>query len=387
MTKQLVSLCLMAIFCVCILTGCSYKQATTDFYSTAQYDDFKSVDQVGKIPDTLKNVVENNLFNGITAFDNRLLKSEVSFTDEENRVVTYKIKMIDVYGNDLATYICNSNDAYHVTTLTATADGGFLFVLGFEDYAYDQNVWASDKGFASRVIKCDKNGNVQFDTPFDNIEGSALKYCFEKNEQFYLFGTTQTPKTKTRGVHSPTDIYMTILDKNGTVLKKQCISGSNYDSLDMAEISDDCFILSVSSQSNDGDFNESNSEGYPVDWVFTINNILEITEKKRETGRDYFNYRIGTKGGTPIYKSDSLLKDFDAGTPESFIDYGDFYLIVSENNTGVYENTPPMISSIWYYTETVYSAYDNNGILIFRASVDSSPDYDTLVYTTNTSNS
>ena len=80
-----------------------------------------------------------------------------------------------------------------------------------------------------------------------------------------------------------------------------------------------------------------------------------------------------------MYKSDALLHDFDAGTANAFIDYGDFYLIVSENITGEYEHTPPMISSIWYYTESVYSAYDYSGNLIFRASVDSSPDYDALV--------
>ena len=98
-----------------------------------------------------------------------------------------------------------------------------------------------------------------------------------------------------------------------------------------------------------------------------------------KTGRDYFDSRLGEKNGVPIYKSDSLLTGFDAGTPDVFIDYGDFYLIVSSNNTGVYEKTPPMISSIWYYTESVYSAYDYSGNLIFRASVDSSPDYDALV--------
>ena len=80
-----------------------------------------------------------------------------------------------------------------------------------------------------------------------------------------------------------------------------------------------------------------------------------------------------------MYISDAFLKEFDAGTPKVFINYGDFYLIVSENITGEYENTPPVISSIWYYTETVYSGYDNNGNLIFRTAVDSSPNYDAIV--------
>ena len=85
------------------------------------------------------------------------------------------------------------------------------------------------------------------------------------------------------------------------------------------------------------------------------------------------------KNGEPVYNTDPFLKDFDAGWVKAYIDYGDFYLIVSERNTGEYENTPGYISSIWYYTETVYSAYNHNGELIFRDAVESSPDYDSIV--------
>ena len=109
-----------------------------------------------------------------------------------------------------------------------------------------------------------------------------------------------------------------------------------------------------------------------------MNDNFEIIEKKKESGRDYFDDKIGEKDGLPVYKSSVYLKNFDAGTPHAFIDYGDYYLIISENVTSEYENTPPMVSSIWYYTETVYSAYDYNGDLLFRTAVDSSPDFDVL---------
>lgn len=162
-------------------------------------------------------------------------------------------------------------------------------------------------------------------------------------------------------------------------MKAQCIAGTDFDSLNAAEITNDGFLLSIDSQSDDGDFAGSDSKGYPVDWVITVNNNLEITEKKNASGRDYFDDRVGEKDGSPIYKSDTLLNDSDMGGITAFIDYGDSYLVVSENITGVYENTPLMISAIWYYTETVYSFYDYSGNIIFRASVDSSPDYDAIV--------
>ncbi len=370
--RKSAALCLLAVFATTLfLPGCSDNNQIT----YPDNDDLKIVEHTGKLPDEFKKVVENNIFYDVTAFDGRLLKSEIRSVDKENRTVVQQVRMMDVYGKDLAVYECSSDDAHHVTTLTATEDGGFLFVLGFNDYSYSQTEWASDKGFASRVIKCDKDGNLQFDTPFVGLEGAALKYCFEKNGLFYLFGEFQTPDQSS----GYTDISMVILDQNGNILKKQSIAGSNFDNLYAAEISGDCFVLSVRSQSDDGDFAGSNSNGHPVKWVITVNDDLEITKKKQKAGRDYLDLRIGERDGVPVYKSDTLLIGFDAGGPEAFIDYGDFYLIVSENITGVYENTPLLSSNFWFYTETVYSAYDENGNLIFRASVDSSPDYDAWV--------
>ncbi|MBQ3490613.1 MAG: hypothetical protein IJA86_08485 [Clostridia bacterium] len=361
------------LMCVSVLSGCTENAPKYD------PNELKSMDPVGEVPESLKQIIENDIFNGVTAFDGRLLKAETIDKDKENRTVTHQVLMMDLYGKTQASYTCASDDAYHIKTLTATEDGGFLFVLGFTDYAYSKNEWASDHGYASRVIKCDKDGNLQFEMVFDGVEGSALNDCFEKNGSFYFFGTIQTAETQKTGVHSPTDIYMTVIDGNGMVLKTKCIAGSDYDRLDTAEISNDSFVLSISAQSDDGDFTGSESNGYLLDWVFTVDENLEIIGKEKKSGRDFLDTRIGEKDGIPIYQSDSLLENFDAGTPQAFIDYGDFYLIVSSNATGVYENTPLTISSIWLYWETVYSAYDNNGELIFRATVDSTPDYDSKV--------
>ncbi len=375
------------LLCGLLLSGCSdNREEVASIPEIMDQRNLKSVQQVGQIPDEFKRIVENNIFSGINVFDGRLLKLEVCDMDKSNRTVAHQVRMIDLYGNDLAVYTCNSDDAYHISTLTATADGGFLFVLGFEDYALGQDTWASDQGFASRVIKCDKDGNLQFDTPFDRTEGSALCFCFEVDGRFYFFGTVQTPETKIRGVYSQTDISMIILDQSGAVLEDKRIAGSDYDSLLTAELTGKGFLLSLHSQSDDGDFTGSDSGGYPREWVVAVNSNLEITEKRKASGRSFSDDRIGYRDGVPIYQSDDLLKGFDAGTPTAYIDYGDFYLIVSRNNTGIYEKTPPYFSSIWYYTETVYSAYKDNGELIFRASVDSSPDYDAFVESFNQGN-
>lgn len=375
--KKSISIFLILTFLAlsCVLSGCSPDKPDTQFDYSNQ-DELKKVEQVGKIPEDLRSVVENNIFHNVMPFDGKVLKTETSSPNEEHDSVVHNVQMLDLYGNELASCSCKSGDAYYIRTLMATNDGGFLFVVGFEDYVDDQNEWASEKGFSSRVIKCDASGEVQFDTDFESVEGEAFSYCFETDNKYYLFGTRETPETKTQGVYSPTDIYMTILDSKGNVIKTATIGGSDYDDLNSVKIQDDKFVLSVSSQSNDGDFSKQNADGYSVDYNITINRKLEITQKERGIDNYDLCEKIGERNGEAIYDNDALLKDYDAGTPTAYIEYEDFYLIVSENVTGEYEKTPEFISSIWYYTETVYSGYDYDGELLFRASVDSTPDYD-----------
>lgn len=378
MRRKIAVVAVAAVFAGLLFSGCTGGEqkplpATLETVAPSSKE-LKPVTPVGEVPEQLKNIVENNLFYNITAVEGRVLKAET--VEKEDGTKNHRISMLNRYGKELAAYQCTTGDAYRVATLTATSDGGFLFVLGFDDHQNLDGSWASDQGFASRAIKCDKKGKVQFDTPFDSVERLALRFCFEKNGKFYFFGTRETPETKRRGVGSPTDVYMTILDKKGKVCASKTIQGSDYDSLESVEITKDGFLLSVQAQSDDGDFAGSNSGGYPVDWVMTVNDQLELTSRKKESGRNaYFDAQIGVYNGNLIYQSSGLLEGFDAGSPRAFVDYGDYFLIVSENATGEYENTPMAISSIWYNRETVYSGYDYQGNLLFRASVDSTPSY------------
>ena len=172
---------------------------------------------------------------------------------------------------------------------------------------------------------------------------------------------------------------MTVLDAEGEILDSRSFAGSDFDDLLAAEPTEEGFLLSVRSPSDDGDFTGSNSGGYGVDWVITVNTALEIVKQEKATGRSYQNRSsLGVLNGETVYPASPLLADYDAGTPTAVLDYGEYYLIVSENATGIYKNTPVFISSIWLYTETVYSGFSPEGELLFRSAVDSSPDFDAM---------
>ena len=363
-------LCLLMV-AAALLPGCK-----TEVPAVTRTDP-APVAQSGQVPEALRTVVAENLFCGATACADRVLKAES--VEQEARSVEHRVQMMDLYGNELAQCVLESDDSYHISTLTATEDGGFLFVLGFRDHALSQDIWASDNGYASEICKVDADGVIRFRTVLPQMEGAALEFCFEQEGKFYFFGNLQTPETQTRGTYSPTDIYMTVLDAEGEILDSRTIAGSDFDDLLAAEPTEEGFLLSVRSQSDDGDFTGSNSGGYGVDWVITVNTALEIVKQEKATGRSYQNRSsLGVLNGETVYPDSLLLADYDAGTPTAVLDYGEYYLIVSENATGIYKNTPVFISSIWLYTETVYSGFSPEGELLFRSAVDSSPDFDAM---------
>ena len=329
-------------------------------------------------------IIKDNIFKDVAAFSDRLLKVETLSIDNGSREVTYRITMMDLSGNTLCNITKTVNVAYYVTALTATKDGGFLYVLGFRNLQYQDGTYARANGFASRVIKCDRNGFVEFDIGFDYYEGTALQYCIEKNGNYYFFGTHRNKEEWDN--YGQTDVSVIVIGSDGKMCKSKFISGSNFDSLYFAVESKDGFILALQTQSDDGDFVGSGYSPTSIKWIFKVNENIDIIEKEKIDSFSGNVIKIGEKKGNPFYYiqgpkndycfiNDFALFDSEYGWPNAYIDYGDYYLIVSEHYTGIIEKQPRQINSVWYYTETVYSFYDNDNNLIFRDSVDSTPKY------------
>ena len=64
-----------------------------------------------------------------------------------------------------------------------------------------------------------------------------------------------------------------------------------------------------------------------------------------------------------------MFSGYDAGYVNLVLDYDTFYLVVSRNLTEELE-TPPYVNARWYNSETVYSAFDKTGKLLWRSAVD-----------------
>ena len=352
----------------------------TDPYATTgpKPEYYTPLEDYGNVPDALRLIIEENRFADVTAFADRLMRSRTVFLDSRSLMAVYRVTMTDLYDNVIAEYEVETDDAYEVTAMAATDDGGFLFVLGFMDYQRAENIWARDDGYASRVIKCDSSGKLQFDVALKDIEGDALKFCLELADGYYLFGTHRAPEqTKNNG---ETDVYAVKIRKNGKVAESRIIGGSASDSLISAEKAGNGFVLSAWSLSDDGDFKGSVFDSHGIsDWTIRLNSDLEITGKEPVGRIKTQDYRLGEKkDGTPVFTSDPLFDRFDAGNPDKYIDYGDFYLIVSTFPGTQYPLLTVSSAAFYngagyvkgFYRATVYSAYEPDGKLLFRLSVD-----------------
>ncbi len=365
MIRALVLLLAPAILILSLFACAGRPPAST----TVTRNPHQTVEPVGTPPDELRRVAEENLFYNIVPFSDRMFKTTSGVNSSLELTGETTVTMMDLYGETLAERKIRLEQGHRIGALTATSDGGFLFVIGFFDYQIGPGINAGDNGFASRVVKCDAAGEVVFDTAIDQVDGSALMFCLERDGRYYLFGSYRKPEN--RPTYGETDVSVLVLSGTGEVVRSACIGGSDFDMFYGAELTEDGFLLQVQTQSTDGDFPISTGETVSVSKRMEVELDQDLTVKSfRPSERPYATYsaRVGEKDGQPIYRGDPLFDGFDAGTPTAYLDYGEYYLIVSQNVIGEIE-TPPEVSARHYCTETVYSGYDREGNLLFRYAI------------------
>jgi|GEM_PF-1569388 len=373
------------LFIICIIfTGCGKEKPTP--VNTGS--EFHTTTPVGKVPAEFEKIVGENLFSG---YDYYAGEDRVACLYQSGNG-KYDFTVYDFYGSELFKTTIEKTPYHFVDSYAVTSDGGLIVSLGFSDqYIYDLKKYASQlESAVSYVIKFDKSGSIEWERELNGHERNSLRAIVEQGEYYYFFGSIQTPETKTIGVGSSTDIIITKLDKSGKVIKTRTIAGSDFDEVytDSVRYKNGRFYFNGYSQSTDGDFSGKGGKEYrTTEYKFVIDENLDVISIKKTN--DNINIgplngkrSFGVLSGKEIFGDDKLFDDFCDGTPTGVLDYGEFYLIISENNTGIYEYTPQLISAIWYNTETVYAAYDKAGKLLWKAAVDSTKWPKMLLYGT-----
>ena len=323
------------------------------------------IEHIGEVPAEFADVIENNAFAGVRAFGDRLIDTARTVN---GGVYTYRLTLKDRYGRELLG-VSTETDAYHrLYGYIPTDDGGMLYALGFVNASFGEK-GPADAQITSHLLKVDARGETAWDLPLYDVEGEALEYLFEKDGYFYVVGSRDTPETKVRGVGSPDDLFLLKIDENGGIVRQRTIGGSDFDTLRNVFPTDGGFLIYAHIQSRDGDFADLPVEvrGNPL---ITVGYDLETVAVERGEGEFAHVKRfVGVLTGGRVYADDPVFGDHPNESPVAVIDYGGFYLTVSRHGIGS-RPTPVFVSTLWYYYETVYRAFGEDGTLLWQAAVD-----------------
>ncbi|MBP5230532.1 MAG: hypothetical protein ILO68_02275 [Clostridia bacterium] len=333
--------------------------------SGGEESDDLSVKPYGTVPSAFEKIVGENLLWNARVFGRGILKAEQENMPGEDGRVLHRIVLMDVYGNFVSEYRTELSDAYAPAGMTLTSDGGFLAAFGYREVETEPGIEDGESGtIRSRIVKCAYDGSVQFETDLEDVEWDALTFCCEAFGRYYFFGTCRNPESrKDRG---ETDAFGVMIGPDGRVLRTCRFGGSEADRLVLAyySSSDNGFHLTLYTKSEDGDFAGCGVEDGPCEGgTLLLDDDLYRTYASRH-GLDNSDALavVGGRSDGPVLAGDiwdrNLIGSEDS-RPTAFLDYGDVCLFVAEHPAGEDEDQ----------TETVYSAFDEKGFLIFRAVV------------------
>lgn len=369
--KRAFSLLLAALFV--LLAGCS---------------EYHPVKPVGTVPEEFVPLIESGLLRkyGAKATANGFLDVIPTDSDGDDSTDYTEFVKYDKYGAELARGQLPLDDVHGHWLAAVTSDDGFLVLNGYSFYP-DYDTREEDpkpEEVSSDLVKFDRLCNIEWTLTMPGCNWYNLRHCFETERGYVFFGVKAAGKTYGADTSSSPDIYIVQVSFSGEVTKTVMLSGGLQNRLYCVTAQTDGFLLYLSFKSDDGD----PSETY---LIFRLDDDLNCIFKEpvpydpldRNDHSYYFDsfyyYNlVGYLDGTAVYSDDPRFADpddqriavYDGGEVLSVMDYGTFYLVVSYNLTGEPDDSPPASSRSWWTSETVYTAFDKDGVILWRTAVD-----------------
>lgn len=306
----------------------------------------KDVEPVGEVPEKFKNIVENDLFGPHTQLSDSFIYSA------ESTESGYTVTRRDIFGEIVSETEFETSAGSAPSLYYTTRDGGFAFSAQIDDRS------------KSALVKCGKDGGIEWTVPTDFNYYDAILYLADENGEAYYIARCET------NAESSLDIVLDKLNETGEVVATKKISGSKGEyPLSIYEV-DGEIKLDVYSASIDGDFYEAclleddiNEAGNY--YLYRIETDRDLNTLSVGISEEYVPTALGTVDGKEITSLDDFAKRFDDGDLLKVIDYGSFYLTVSY----VYsmQSGDLTSSSLFYSPRTVYGAYDKTGEVLWKA--------------------
>lgn len=316
------------------------------------------IEHVGEVPEEFKEIVENNLFDGVEVFGDVLIRTVL--TEDEN-IFYFFDKAGNITFKAKYPYFVDEKRTYAWKKFI-DSEGNLL--VCFEDNSFNSG---------AKIVKFDTKGEVVFDIDLPN-KTKHFGYNVETDDGYIFAGMIYEENGNYPRTLMPYDVLVVKLTHDGMIQHTLRIgTEGERDSVSAIEKTDKGAYLYLRLPKD----TTVESEYY----LYEISNDLTVLKqtaisKEDKPERD-FRYTINGK------KFDNLAdftNDPNRGINSPYfsnyvIEYDDFVLIVSGRFTSSYTCLRYYASSTIdvksYYTETVYAGYTKDGELIWRTAVDS----------------
>ena len=250
----------------------------------------------------------------------------------------YWIVKLDNNGNLEWQKCLGGSDFEFAEKIVQTSDEGFL--IAGSTWSNDGDVTGFHGGLTdSWIVKLDSVGNLEWQKCFGGSDDDSAHDILQTIEGGYIFtGTTKSNDGDVTGNHGKMDIWVVKLDIYSNVEWQKCFGGSEYDSGNsIDQTQDGGYLIGGFTNSNDGDIFD-NHGGYDY-WVIKISNngSLEWQKCLGGTNNDYGKNVKQTTDGAFVMTGNSHSNDGDVSGNNGGNDYWivKFDLLTSINNVDV----------------------------------------------------
>ena len=339
--KRLLLVCLM-ILCIFVRTVSFADRIATGL----------PVEPFGEVPEAFAEIVSQNLFGELDYSCIGWKLFNINYDDDDTMI----INRLDNMGHPVASCTID-RDGMKLCRVLGTSDGGFLAALGHIDVRDKESI-------LSKLIKYSSSAEIEWVCLLEGVNAPMLQYFFETDEGYCIIGNWEYPETKEPGTFSPAGVGYMVISPAGHWTDTRVLGGSRIDMLLNARETEDGYLLIVQALSKDGDFSPwvETAQGIPyicatVDKSF---HLIDATLLAEDEALALTGSSIGIIDGIPVYDGEGILDAYEPGVPILAVDYDDCYLIVSYQYLETEEED--------WIIETIYSAYDKAGTLLWRAT-------------------
>ncbi|MCX6296904.1 MAG: T9SS type A sorting domain-containing protein [Bacteroidetes bacterium] len=170
-------------------------------------------------------------------------------------------------------------------SIKQTPDGGYI-AAGYTE-SHDGDVTINKGGGDCWIIKLDNSGTIIWQKTFGGtLNDNGQSIALTADGGYIVTGYTESNNGDVTWNYGAGDCWVLKLDNSGSIQWQKSLGGSSYDfGQDIKQTSDGGFILSIGSNSNDGDVLTQHGNGDC--WIVKLDNSGSIQWQKSFGGSNY----------------------------------------------------------------------------------------------------